>query len=100
MACAKSPPSTRTALQARRRQHTDATPRRAFPVESRIAHAGDLESMKLADFFITRPIFAGVLSSIILIAGLIALPNLPISEYPEVVPPTVVVKASYPGANP
>jgi len=56
--------------------------------------------MKLADFFITRPIFAGVLSSIILIAGLIALPNLPISEYPEVVPPTVVVKASYPGANP
>ncbi len=56
--------------------------------------------MKLADFFITRPIFAGVLSSIILIAGLIALPNLPISEYPEVVPPTVVVKATYPGANP
>jgi multidrug efflux pump len=56
--------------------------------------------MKLAQFFISRPIFAGVLSSIILIAGLIALPNLPISEYPEVVPPTVVVKASYPGANP
>jgi multidrug efflux pump len=56
--------------------------------------------LKLAQFFISRPIFAGVLSSIILIAGLIALPNLPISEYPEVVPPTVVVKASYPGANP
>ncbi len=56
--------------------------------------------MKLAQFFISRPIFAGVLSSIILIAGVIALPNLPISEYPEVVPPTVVVKASYPGANP
>src|ERR1700676_3529331 len=56
--------------------------------------------MKLAQFFISRPIFAGVLSSIILIAGLIALPNLPISEYPEVVPPTVVVKATYPGANP
>jgi hydrophobe/amphiphile efflux-1 (HAE1) family protein len=56
--------------------------------------------LKLANFFITRPIFAGVLSSIILIAGLIALPNLPISEYPEVVPPTVVVKATYPGANP
>src|ERR1700736_4754703 len=55
--------------------------------------------MKLAQFFISRPIFAGVLSSIILIAGLIALPNLPISEYPEVVPPTVVVKASYPGEN-
>src|SRR3984957_2533078 len=56
--------------------------------------------MKLAQFFISRPIFAGVLSSIILIAGVIALPNLPISEYPEVVPPTVVVKATYPGANP
>jgi multidrug efflux pump len=56
--------------------------------------------MKLAHFFISRPIFAGVLSSIILIAGLIALPKLPISEYPEVVPPTVVVKATYPGANP
>jgi hydrophobe/amphiphile efflux-1 (HAE1) family protein len=56
--------------------------------------------LKLAQFFISRPIFAGVLSSIILIAGVIALPNLPISEYPEVVPPTVVVKATYPGANP
>ena len=56
--------------------------------------------MKLAQFFITRPIFAGVLSTLILIAGLIALPILPISEYPEVVPPTVVVKATYPGANP
>src|SRR3981081_3888525 len=56
--------------------------------------------MKLAQFFITRPIFAGVLSTIILIAGLISLPLLPVSEYPEVVPPTVVVKASYPGANP
>ncbi|MEA3133677.1 MAG: multidrug efflux pump, partial [Gammaproteobacteria bacterium] len=56
--------------------------------------------MQLSQFFISRPIFAGVLSTIILIAGLIALPLLPISEYPEVVPPTVVVKATYPGANP
>ena len=56
--------------------------------------------MNVSHFFITRPIFAGVLSTIILLAGLIALPNLPISEYPDVVPPTVVVKASYPGANP
>ena len=56
--------------------------------------------MKLSQFFITRPIFAGVLSTIIFLAGLLALPNLPISEYPEVVPPTVVVKATYPGANP
>ncbi len=56
--------------------------------------------MKLSQFFISRPIFAGVLSSLIFLAGLIALPRLPISEYPEVVPPTVVVKATYPGANP
>ncbi|MES1923831.1 multidrug efflux RND transporter permease subunit [Salinisphaera sp. T31B1] len=56
--------------------------------------------MKLSQFFISRPIFAGVLSTLILLVGLLALPLLPISEYPEVVPPTVVVKASYPGANP
>jgi hydrophobe/amphiphile efflux-1 (HAE1) family protein len=58
------------------------------------------EAMKLSQFFITRPIFAGVLSALIFLAGLIALPQLPISEYPEVVPPTVIVKATYPGANP
>jgi hydrophobe/amphiphile efflux-1 (HAE1) family protein len=56
--------------------------------------------MKLSQFFISRPIFAGVLSALILLAGLIALPQLPIGEYPEVVPPTVIVKANYPGANP
>jgi len=56
--------------------------------------------MKLSNFFIDRPIFAGVISAFITIAGLIALFNLPISEYPEVVPPQVVVHASYPGANP
>src|ERR1700761_3897768 len=56
--------------------------------------------MKLARFFIDRPIFAGVLSIIIFILGLISMFRLPISEYPEVVPPTVVVRAQYPGANP
>lgn len=56
--------------------------------------------MNFSDFFIKRPIFAGVLSIIIFIVGAIALFRLPISEYPEVVPPTVVVKATYPGANP
>ncbi len=56
--------------------------------------------MNLSQFFITRPIFAAVLSLIILIAGGLALFQLPISEYPEVVPPTVVVRATYPGANP
>jgi hypothetical protein len=56
--------------------------------------------MNLSKFFIDRPIFAGVLSLLMFIAGLIALRSLPISEYPEVVPPTVVVRANYPGANP
>ncbi|MDH6594619.1 multidrug efflux pump [Variovorax sp. TBS-050B] len=56
--------------------------------------------MNLSKFFIDRPIFAGVLSLLILIAGLIALRGLPISEYPEVAPPQVVVRAQYPGANP
>ena len=56
--------------------------------------------MKFSHFFIQRPIFAAMLSLVILIAGAISLFQLPISEYPEVVPPTVVVNASYPGANP
>ncbi len=56
--------------------------------------------MKFSHFFIQRPIFAAVLSLIILIGGGISLFQLPISEYPEVVPPTVVVTANYPGANP
>jgi len=56
--------------------------------------------VKLSDFFIDRPIFAGVLSAFITIGGAIALLKLPISEYPEVVPPSVVVRATYPGANP
>jgi hydrophobe/amphiphile efflux-1 (HAE1) family protein len=56
--------------------------------------------MNFAHFFIRRPVFAGVLSIIIFLVGLIAMWQLPISEYPEVVPPTVVVTATYPGANP
>ena len=56
--------------------------------------------MNFSHFFIRRPIFAGVLSMLIFIVGLIAMWRLPISEYPEVVPPTVVVRAAYPGANP
>jgi multidrug efflux pump len=56
--------------------------------------------MNLSRFFIDRPIFAGVLSVLILLGGLISLGLLPVSEYPEVVPPSVVVTANYPGANP
>ncbi|HEX4476432.1 MAG TPA: efflux RND transporter permease subunit, partial [Polyangiaceae bacterium] len=56
--------------------------------------------MKFATFFVDRPIFAAVLSIIVLIAGAISIPILPISEYPDVVPPAVQVRAVYPGANP
>ncbi len=56
--------------------------------------------MKFSRFFIDRPIFAVVLSLVILAAGLISVRNLPISEYPEVTPPTITVRAIYPGANP
>lgn len=56
--------------------------------------------MNLSKFFIDRPIFAGVLSILIFLAGLISLVAMPISEYPDVVPPSVVVRATYPGANP
>ena len=56
--------------------------------------------MDFSKFFIDRPIFAIVLSIIIFAAGLVAIPLLPVGEYPEVVPATVVVKATYPGANP
>src|ERR1700760_374901 len=56
--------------------------------------------MNLSRFFIDRPIFAGVISVVIFLAGLVAMVQLPISEYPEVVPPTIVVKAQFPGANP
>ncbi len=54
----------------------------------------------IAQFFVNRPIMAAVLSLLFVITGSIAVFKLPISEYPEVVPPTVVVRAAYPGANP
>jgi len=54
----------------------------------------------LSQYFIKRPIFAAVLSLLIFIGGALAVWQLPITEYPEVVPPTVVVTANYPGANP
>ncbi|MBS0355796.1 MAG: multidrug efflux RND transporter permease subunit [Proteobacteria bacterium] len=56
--------------------------------------------MNISKFFIDRPIFAGVLSILILLAGVLAAFKLPIAEYPEVVPPSVVVRAQFPGANP
>jgi multidrug efflux pump len=56
--------------------------------------------VNISRFFVDRPIFAAVLSIIIFTAGAIAIPRLPVSEYPEVVPPQVQVRAFYPGANP
>ncbi|TFW25213.1 multidrug efflux RND transporter permease subunit [Massilia arenosa] len=56
--------------------------------------------MNISRFFIDRPIFAAVLSILVFVAGLIAIFELPVSEYPDVVPPSVVVRAQYPGANP
>ncbi|HEY7423897.1 MAG TPA: efflux RND transporter permease subunit [Gemmataceae bacterium] len=53
----------------------------------------------ISHFFIDRPIFASVLSILITLAGAIALLNLPVAQYPEVSPPTVLVTALYPGAN-
>src|SRR5690349_18739441 len=56
--------------------------------------------MRFSRFFIDRPIFAVVLSLVILAGGLLAIGALPVSEYPEVAPPTIAVRAVYPGANP
>jgi multidrug efflux pump len=56
--------------------------------------------MKFSHFFIERPIFAMVISIVIVIAGLLAYVSLPTAQYPEIAPPTVQVTASYPGADP
>ena len=53
----------------------------------------------ISRFFIDRPIFAAVLSILITIAGMVAAISLPVAQYPEIAPPTVLVTASYPGAN-
>ncbi|MGB7160939.1 MAG: multidrug efflux RND transporter permease subunit [Tepidisphaeraceae bacterium] len=55
--------------------------------------------MKLGHFFIDRPVFAAVLSIVTILVGAIAMFNLPVAQYPEIAPPTVVVNARYPGAN-
>ena len=55
--------------------------------------------MKFPHFFIDRPIFAAVLSILIIVFGVVAYPGLPVAQYPEIAPPTVVVNATFPGAN-
>src|SRR5690606_34690687 len=53
----------------------------------------------LSGFFIRRPIFASVISVIIVLAGLLALRNLPVEQYPDIVPPEILITATYPGAS-
>ena len=55
--------------------------------------------MKFAHFFITRPIFATVTSVVIVLLGAISYLSLPVAQYPEIAPPTIVVQAAYPGAS-
>src|SRR5436190_6027986 len=55
--------------------------------------------MRFSHFFVDRPIFATVLSLVLLIMGGIAYTQLPVAQYPEIAPPTIVVRASYPGAD-
>ena len=53
----------------------------------------------ISHFFIDRPVFASVISIVIVIAGLVAMSNLPIAQYPDITPPVVTVSATYPGAS-
>ncbi|MET0350792.1 MAG: efflux RND transporter permease subunit, partial [Rhizobacter sp.] len=55
--------------------------------------------MKFAHFFIDRPIFASVLSIILVLAGAVAMVNLPIAQFPDITPPQISVSATYPGAS-
>ncbi|MCA8325060.1 multidrug efflux RND transporter permease subunit [Burkholderia cepacia] len=54
----------------------------------------------MAEFFIRRPVFAWVIALFIILAGLIAIPQLPVARYPSVAPPSVTITANYPGATP
>ena len=56
--------------------------------------------MNVSRFFIERPIAAVVLSAMLVIAGALSIGSLPLTEYPQITPPTVIVRAAYPGANP
>ncbi len=56
--------------------------------------------MRFSRFFIDRPIFASVISILIVLIGIVAYPTLPVGQYPEIAPPTITVTASYPGASP
>jgi HAE1 family hydrophobic/amphiphilic exporter-1 len=55
--------------------------------------------MRFGHFFVDRPIFAAVVSIVIVVVGLVTLVRLPIAQYPQIAPPTIVIRATYPGAN-
>src|SRR5262249_29607923 len=59
----------------------------------------EAQTPMISHIFIDRPIFASVLSIVIVIVGIVALSQLPVAQYPEVAPPTVQVSAIYPGAD-
>ena len=53
----------------------------------------------MVNFFITRPIFAGVVAIVMVIAGIVGYVLLPVAQFPQIAPPQVVVTAAYPGAS-
>jgi multidrug efflux pump len=53
----------------------------------------------MAKFFIDRPVFAWVIALFVLLAGVLAIPKLPVSQYPQIAPPTIIVNSIYPGAS-
>ena len=55
--------------------------------------------MKFAHFFVDHPVFAAVVSIVITLLGAIALPTLPVAQYPQIAPPSVTINATYPGAS-
>ena len=89
--------------EGRRRGHADL-PAAARPAgrrpAGRVRGQGLSAAMDISRFFIDRPRFAGVISIFIFLIGLLAIVQLPVSEYPEVAPPQIVVRAQFPGANP
>ena len=52
-----------------------------------------------SEFFIDKPRFAGVISIVMILLGLLAIAVLPVSQYPQITPPQIVVQTSYPGSN-
>jgi len=57
------------------------------------------KQLAMSRFFLTRPIFAAVLAAILFTIGFAAIPSLPISQFPQIAPPTIAINATYPGAN-